>query len=462
METRIVLIGAGSAQFGFGTLGDIFKSKVLEGSHVVLHDINPIALRRVQEVAQAYVDEQELPFTLSATTSRPEALQGADFCISSIEVGDRFALWEQDWQVPLQYGIRQVYGENGGPGGLFHSLRIIPPILEICGDILDICPEAYVFNFSNPMSRICTTVIRKYPDLRFTGLCHEIGSLPRHLPRILDTPFDELKIVAGGLNHFSVLLECAYKETGQDAYPEIREKGPAYFRDLPTLRQISSVWEKIQKEHEQEGEQAVRDQTAMLKALASLETAHKWAERGLFREILEKFGYLPITTDSHFGEYIQWAHDAVDHQGILDFYYFYKKWTMAKKPEMGKEATGERIVPMIEGILTNSGQEELAVNIPNAGFIDNLPEWIAVEVPATVDKDGVHGIPLGRLPSGFAGLLLNQVAIHDMTAEAVLTGSREVVLQAMLVDPIVHSVRAAEQTLDTILELQQDYLGYIQ
>jgi alpha-galactosidase len=455
---RIVLIGAGSAQFGFGTLGDILKSEVLAGSHVVLHDINAEAMKRVFTVAQAYLDENELPFTLSATTSRPEALQGADFCISSIEVGDRFALWEMDWQIPLQYGIRQVYGENGGPGGLFHSLRIIPPILEICGDIVDICPEAYVFNFSNPMSRICTTVCRKYPDLRLIGLCHEIASIPRHLPRLLGVPFEKLQTKSGGLNHFSVLLECTYKDTGKDAYPDIREKAPAYFERLPTGRQVREL---VQEIWTKQGEQAARDRAAMLRAIELLEPDYLWYERGLFKVILEQFGYLPITTDSHFGEYIQWAHDVVDHRGILDFYRSYKEGTTSKKPEMGKEATGERMVPIIEGILTDSGQEEMAVNLPNAGYIDDLPEWIAVEVPATVDGDGVHGVPLGRLPSGFAGLLYNQVAIHDMTAEAVLTGSKEVVLQALLVDPIVHSYHAAEQTLDTILELQTPYLDYI-
>ena len=109
------------------------------------------------------------------------ALPGADFVLISIEVGDRFALWDMDWKIPQQYGISQVYGENGGPGGLFHSLRIIPPILEICQKIVDIAPDATVFNYSNPMSRICTTVHRKFPNLNFIGMCHEIASLERHL-----------------------------------------------------------------------------------------------------------------------------------------------------------------------------------------------------------------------------------------------------------------------------------------
>jgi alpha-galactosidase len=461
MASKIVLIGAGSAQFGFGTLGDIFRSKVLAGSEVVLHDINPEALQKVDQVAQQYIQEHQLPFTVSVTTSRPEALQGADFCVISIEVGNRFALWEQDWMVPMQYGIRQVYGENGGPGGLFHSLRIVPPILEICGDIQTICPDAYVFNFSNPMSRICTTVHRKYPGLRFVGLCHEIGSLPRHLPRMLGTSLSNLEIVAGGLNHFSVLLKLTYRDTGEDAYPDVRDKAPAYFEKLPDLRQVVEHIRELEERSVAEGEQVVRDQSALQKEIEQLVGTRAWAERGLFKEILAKFGYLPITTDSHFGEYIPWAHDVVDHQGILDFYTFYKEWTTAKEPKMGEAQTGERVVPIMEGILTDSGQRELAVNIPNEGLIDNLPAFLVVEVPATVDGDGVHGVKLGALPRGFAGLLYNQVAVHDLTAEAVLTGSRDVVLQALLVDPVVDKARAAEQLLDTMLELQKPYLEYI-
>ncbi len=443
---KIVLIGAGSAQFGMGTMGDIFQSKVLAGSHIVLHDINPTSLARVKEAGERFIAEHELPFTISATTSRAEALPGADFCIISIEVGDRFALWEQDWRVPQQFGIRQVYGENGGPGGLFHSLRIIPPILEICADIERLCPQAYVFNFSNPMSRICTTVHRKYPDLRFIGLCHEISSLAHHLPRILGVPYEKLFVRAGGLNHFSVLLEARYLDTDEDAYPDIRAKAPAYFENMPGLSDVVKYFKET-GHWPKPGEKVEKG-------------PEKWPERGLFKVILEKFGYLPITTDSHFGEYIQWAYEVVDHKGILDFFRFYKEWLAHETPKIELKLK-ERIVPIIEGIVTDSGYEEAAVNIPNDGLIADLPSWLVVEVPAKVDAQGIHGVPLGRLPHGFAGLLQNQVAVHDLTAEAVLQGSRELALQALLVDPIVDKVEAAEKLLDTMLELQKDYLGYI-
>ncbi|MBN1936191.1 MAG: alpha-glucosidase [Anaerolineae bacterium] len=450
MAKRIVLIGAGSVQFGCSTLGDIFQSKVLEGSHVVLHDINPVSLAKVEAVGQQFIKDNDLPFTLSATTSRPEALQGADFCVISIEVGSRFDLWEMDWRIPQQYGIRQVYGENGGPGGLFHSLRIIPPILDICGDVMKICPDAYVFNFSNPMSRICTTVHRKYPDLKLVGLCHEIGSLRHYLPIMLGVPYSNLHIRAGGLNHFSILLAANYRDSGEDAYSEIRAKSPAFFENMPGYRDIHAYVEKTGKI------------PTTWEEAKQIPVSKKWAERGLFRVLLEQFGYLPITTDSHLGEYVQWAYDAVDHEGILDFYTMYKHSCLdrVEEPKIELRLT-ERVIPIIEGILTNSGYEEEAVNLPNNGLIADLPDWIAVEVPAIVDKNGVHGVPLPNYPKAFLGLLQNQVAVHDMTAEAVLSGSRAVVLQALLVDPVVDKYVNVDQMVDVMIELQGRWLGYL-
>jgi alpha-galactosidase len=434
--SKIVLIGAGSAQFGFDTLGDIFQSRVLAGSSVVLHDIDRAALEKVHQTSRKFVEEKRLPFALSATSDRRVALQGADFCIISIEVGDRFALWEQDFNVPREFGIRQVYGENGGPGGLFHSLRIIPPILEICEDIRSICPQAHVFNYSNPMSRVCLAVKRRFPELNLVGLCHEIFSLKRHLPLMLNTPLENLHIRAGGLNHFSVLLEI--RMGGKDAYPQVRQKALDYFKDVPG------------------------DATLLSQLVGAGEVATRpWAERWLFAVMLEKFGVLPITIDSHFGEYLQWAHEVVDHQGIADFYSQYKRYSRQRRPGLELSFSEERAVPIMEGIRQDSGHEELAVNIENAGWIDNLPDDLVVEVPARVSKDGVTGLPLGELPRGIAGLLQNQVAVHELTVEAVLKKSRSAALQALLVDPVVDGVKAAEKTLERILELQKPWLGYL-
>ncbi|HCK00658.1 MAG TPA: alpha-glucosidase [Serratia grimesii] len=452
MATKIVLVGAGSAQFGYGTLGDIFQSKTLYGSEIVLHDINPAALAVTEKTARDFLAAEDLPFTVSATTDRKTALSGAEFVIISIEVGDRFALWDLDWQIPQQYGIQQVYGENGGPGGLFHSLRIIPPILDICSDVADICPNAWVFNYSNPMSRICTTVHRRFPQLNFVGMCHEIASLERYLPEMLGTTFENLSLRAAGLNHFSVLLEASYKDSGKDAYGDVRAKAPDYFSRLPGYSDILAYTRTHGKLVQTEGS-TERD------ALGGKDSAYPWADRTLFKEILEKFHHLPITSDSHFGEYIRWASEVSDHRGILDFYTFYRNYLGHVQPKIELKLK-ERVVPIMEGILTDAGYEESAVNIPNLGFIKQLPEFIAVEVPAIIDRKGVHGIKV-NMPAGIGGLLSNQIAIHDLTADAVIEGSRDLVIQALLVDSVNDKCRAIPELVDVMISRQGPWLDYL-
>lgn len=449
--SKIVLIGAGSAQFGYGTLGEVLSSQVLRDCELVLHDINAEALDRVLQAGLSFIDQHQLPCRLTASVDRKAALAGADFVVISIEVGHRFNLWDQDWHIPQQYGIRQVYGENGGPGGLFHSLRIIPPILAICEDVMAICPEAFVFNYSNPMSRICTTVARHLPDLKFVGLCHEIASLERHLPKMLGVKFEELVLQAAGLNHFSCLLEASYAD-GRDAYSDIRAKAHNYFASLPGSSDFLQQYLETGKKVDTEGAKKIDAGLAR--------SFREWVERGLFRFMLENFNLMPITTDSHFGEYLGWAHDVVDHRGILDFYRYYQSYLCTLEPHIELKVK-ERLVPIIEGIVGDVGFEESAVNIPNRGLIRELPASIAVEVPAIIDKNGARGISIAPLPRAYAGLLQNQVGVHEMTAEAVLMKSKKAVVQALLVDPVVDKAHGLSEMVDVMISLQRPWLDYL-
>ena len=435
---RIVLIGAGSTIFGLGVVGDIFKSKTLEGSTIVLHDINPEALNNTLKIANAYKEKLGKNISIEATTSRKKALQGASFCLISIEVGNRFDLWDQDWKMPLQYGIKQVYGENGGPGGLFHSLRIIPPILEICEDIQAICPDAYIFNYSNPMQRICHAVTSKFPNLNFIGLCHEIESMRRQLPTLMETELSNIEFRAGGLNHFSILLDAKYKNNGKDGYPSIRRNFRDYFKDL------------------------VNDHEGF--------KSDPGAERGVFFKIYEDFNYLPITTDSHLGEYVQWAYSVADHGGILHFYDSYKEKCLtffesdklySSFFDMDSQTFHERFVPIAEAIIEDQGLEEASVNIPNNGFIDCLPKDIVVEVPAIVDKNGIKGITLENYPKTFGSLLNLQSGVIQLTTQAVLEKSKHKAYLALLADPVVTSVNDAEKLLNNMITVQNKYLSYL-
>jgi alpha-galactosidase len=255
---------------------------------------------------------------------------------------------------------------------------------------------------------------------------------------MLDTPFSNLQIKAGGLNHFGILLEVRYKDTGRDAYPDIREKAKAYFDSVRASDEIS--FETVDKSF------------------------------ALITEILRIYNYLPYTHDSHFGEYIQWAWECADHPRIREFYEIYKLFCLQqagqleriveeKQPaNMWLTPSGEHAIPIIEGIITDSKHYELSVNLPNEGIIENLPQDLVVECPATVDKNGVHGVKLGEMPSGLVGLMRNQAAVQDLTVEAALTGSKQKALEALLADPAVDSLPGAEKMLDEILQLQGEYL----
>lgn len=427
-KEKIVLIGAGSLQFGLGAAGSVLNSKVLEGSTISLHDINANSLDMVYQACKAAIEEKKLEFNLESTTNRPEALKGATYIINSIEVPPRFELWDQDYEIPRKFGNKQVFGENGGPGGLFHCLRVIPPILDICEDVQKICPNALFMNFSNPMSRICLAIKRKFPSLKFVGLCHEYHHHELIVSRILETPLSNLEIKAGGLNHFGVFIDIKYKDSGKNAYPDIRKKGPSYLQSITTM------------------------------------DGHN-----IMIYILEKYGYMPYTTDSHYGEYIHWAWEIADMGGIKNFKdrYMasidYTSNRIAKLIQKGRGAKlvkpdDERAIPIIEEILTDSNYQEASVNLPNDGVIPNLPSDLVVECPAIVNKDGLHPVKLGEYPKGLAGLLRNQATVQDLVVEAVLSKSKEKALQALLADPIVDSYTQAEKILDEMLRIQSDFI----
>ena len=440
MGEKIVLIGAGSANFGLEAVSDIFKSLPLEGSEIMLHDTDQEALKETLAVGKKYKTEWGVNFSLNATSNRRDALKDATFVVISIEVSPRFGLWDEDWKYPQQFGFKQIYAENGGPGGLFHSLRIIPPILEICEDINQICPGAYVFNFSNPMQRICHAVTVKYPEMKFIGLCHAIAEMERDLPELMDTEFKNIEYRAGGLNHISILTEVRYKDSQRDAYPLIRDKATEYYKNYVI------DFEKMNEQSTSPG-----------------------AERGIFLKLFETYNYLPITTDSHLGEYLPWAHSIADHHAILHFYKSYKKncMTVYRSEEMHsfyfdkKRQSKERLVELMEAIVEDKNIEEAAVNILNNNFIKQIPNDIVVEVPAIVGKKGINGIKLDNYPDNFASILVNQVGTIRLTTEAVLEKSKSIAFQALLADPVVDDFNSAKSLLDTMLYFQNEHLGYL-
>ena len=449
---KIALVGAGSVQFGCGTLGDIFSSTALKGCEIALHDINPDSLGATLKTAREFAAAHSLSNPLTATTDRKEAFRGADFVISSIEVGNRFQLWDEDWKVPLQYGVTQVYGENGGPGGVFHALRIVPPVLDIVRDAMDICPDAYIFNFSNPMTAICTSVARAFPQAKFIGLCHEIGWLSRWLPRLLGMAEADIRFRAAGLNHFSCALEIADRRDGRDLYPDVRARAESFF---VRERGYSDLFDEYRATGRMDSFESFD------KGEAKGPSRFEWADRKLLKFMLENYGLLPITTDSHFGEYLAWAHDVVDHRGILDFYDLYKVMLSQQSRREIVLKVAERVVPIIEGIVGDLGFEEAAVNVPNNGLLTDLPPWIAVEVPALVGKAGIQGIAMPSAPKGYLALLREYCGVYDLIAEAAIHKRKDLAIQALLANPVVNKARGLGEMLDRMIDLQKPWLDYL-
>jgi alpha-galactosidase len=428
---KIVLIGAGSAQFGTDMLCDLFAARdELQGSTIVLVDINPDALDVMVQVARRLNEASGQPFCIEATTNRVEALPDAQFVIISIAV-KRNELWRLDFQIPLKHGVKQVLGENGGPGGIFHAMRNIPIILDICRDIERLCPDALVLNFTNPEGRICLAASR-YTGLQFVGLCHGIGMAQHAIGQALGLPADNIDPKAGGLNHFNWVLELRHASTGEDLYPA--------FKQVMAERGIQEA--RIGEYH---------------------------FEVKFCCHLMETFGYWPLPSDDHVGEYLSYAweycglggydFDAADRRAEESWKRL-RRWARGEEDldELLERRSGERAVPIITGVLGNTHQYELAVNVPNTGFIPNLPNWAIVEVPATVDASGVHGTSVGSLPEPIAAMCRTQIAVIDRLVEAGVRGDRNAALQALLLDPVVNAISQAEDILEEMLEVHKDYL----
>jgi alpha-galactosidase len=248
------------------------------------------------------------------------------------------------------------------------------------------------------------------------------------------------------------MIEARHKKTGDDLYPQVREKAEAFFLKEPGYSDMLDYYrEHGVFEHEEQFE----------KTKMQRQSKYEWADRRIVKFMLDNYGLLPITVDSHFGEYIAWAADIVDHRGILDFFDAYKIMLTKNVDYKINLHTSERVVPIIDGILTNSGYEEAAVNVLNNGLISNLPDWIVVEVPAIINAQGVQGMEIGALPKGYASLLRSYCGVYDLTAEAIIHKKKDYVIQALLANPIVTKARNVKELVERMIDQQSQWLAYL-
>ncbi len=454
-RTRIVVIGAGSASFGLANLGAILRTPELSGSELCLVDVNEAGLALITLLAQRINREWGVGFSLRSSTDRTAVLKDADFVVLSVAI-DRETCWEMDYEIARKHAIMH-YAENGGPGGLMHAARNIALIMPILRDIERLCPDALVLNFTNPVPRICSAAAR-FTRVRMVGICHQIFFgyfiVARVLARELgiDVPDDvkfrwwderndpyyqllqkegeeKLDLLAAGINHFTWMLAIREKGTGRDLYPLFHERYLSGNADFEPLT----------------------------------------------REMFRVFGTCPVPGDCHMVEYLPYTHTAS--RGTWEAYdiQMYPLRTAEKAREsmwrdieaMAKgespidhlrSAQTERAEILIASTLKNAHSYELAVNVPNKGYIQNLPQGAIVEVPAEVDASGVHGIGVGDLPAPAAEMCRRQIAVAEMAVEAAVRGDRELALRALALDPMIDDLRVARKLLDDYLAAEKAYL----
>ncbi|MHA1110161.1 MAG: family 4 glycosyl hydrolase [Promethearchaeota archaeon] len=434
MKQKIVLIGAGSSVFGPSMFSDLYLSK-LDGSTIVLVDIDAEKLEMIYDILCIENEQSGNKFVLERTTDRKDALRNATFVVSSVEP-KRFHFRWQDHAVPLKYGARSRMGECGGPGGFFHSARIIPIVMDILKDVDEICPNAYFINFSNPVARISLAAHRMYPHIKFVGLCHQIEFLNTYLPRMFDCTLEELKLTVTGLNHFGFLIGLEKWETEEDLMPEFNRRCLEYFE---------GKWDKF-----------AFDQFTF--------------------EIYRQFGYFPHPGDNHLCEYIQFADEFVLLEDLKEWIRlmeesgksidrkirrYHKKLKQGKSPKkslLNPKPSGEQAIPIIEAIVTGNKLYGSSVNIPNSGLVTNLPQDLVIETPAWIDGDGIHGIEIGDLPKNIAGLLRIEATIQDLCVEAILQKSKSLAINCLAMDTKVGSVDMAEKIFDDLYEQQKEFM----
>ena len=418
---KITFIGAGSTVFAKNLLGDILSYPELSHAEIYLQDIDEERLRSSAIVAQRVVEATNASATIRATTDRREALAGADYVITMIQVGGYKPSTVIDFEIPKKYGLRQTIADTLGIGGIMRGLRTIPVMLDICRDMEELCPDALLLNYVNPMSMLCWAIDRA-SSIKTVGLCHSVQHTAYELSVDLGIPVEEINYTVAGINHVAFYLN--FERNGQDLYPEI---------------------------------QRVVDEGRIP------------ATNRVRYEVFQKFGYFVTESSEHFSEYVPWfikrdRPDLIEQYNIpLDEYIRRCEAQIAGWNEQRIALEGgapleiQRSVEYGSSIIHSmeTGVPRVIYgNVANNGLIDNLPAGCCVEVPCLVDKNGIQPVKVGQIPPQLGALMRTNVNVQELTVEAALTGKREHIYHAALLDP--HT--AAELDMNQIVALVDDLI----
>ncbi|MFI5845791.1 alpha-glucosidase/alpha-galactosidase [Catenuloplanes sp. NPDC051500] len=413
MTTVIAFMGAGSVVFTRELLADILSyAELRDDVTLALHDIDPERLETAEAIARRTAEQLDAHPVITASLDRRAALDGAHFVINAIQVGG-YAATVRDFEIPAKYGLRQTIGDTAGIGGIFRALRTFPALDAIAADMAELCPDAWLLNYTNPMAMNVAYLGHRAPKLKVVGLCHSVFWTVHDLAELLGVPLDEVDYRAAGVNHQAWLLRFAHR--GESLYPRL----DALLENDPELR------------------------------------------RRVRMDMYARLGYFPTETSEHSSEYVPWYlhHDEeidrlripvgdyvqISADNVAEYEHTRDVLRAGEPLPLPERETAEYAPQVIHSIVTGTVRQ-IHANLPNKGMITNLPQGYAVEVPCVVDRLGVHPQFVGDLPAQLAAVNRGLVSVGELTVRAALDGDRRMVRQAAMVDPNT----AATLTVDAI------------
>jgi len=417
--TRIALVGAGSVVFTRNLLGDFLSYPELHDAEIVLHDIDPDRLATAERMARWTAGALGANPRVEAFLDRREALRGADFVVNTIQVGGARAT-RVDFEVPARYGLQYTINDTINVGGVFRALRTIPVVLGIVRDIEDVCPDARLLNYTNPMSMLIWAISER-SELPTVGLCHSVYWTVRALADDVGVPWEEVEADSAGVNHLAFILRIALR--GTDLYPAIAE--------------------------------AVRE--------------NRIPDDDLVRaELYRRLGYWPTESSEHHAEYNPWfigKGDSIERfhipigeylrrvdANLAEFAATKRRLDAGEPFEI--EQSGEYAAVIVHAITTGQ-PSRIVANVMNDGLIPNLAAGSCVEVPATVDGVGIHPTAAGPLPPQCAAYIHPAVDAQGLTVRAALDQDRDAIYHAVMQDPIVQT----RLTLDEAWRMTDDVIA---
>jgi alpha-galactosidase len=445
---KITFIGAGSVVFTRNLCNDILLTPALQESTISLMDIDPQRLTQAQEMVRTIVDRRGLKARVEATTDRRQAVTGADYVITTFQQGGLEA-YAQDIEIPRRYGVGQCVGDTLGPGGVFRALRTIPVLLELCREMDEVAGPALLLNYVNPMAANCWAIDRA-TGRPHVGLCHSVQGTSQMLARWIGVPYDEIIYKCAGINHQAFFLEFRRGQT--DLYPLIRQAVER--EEIEAVEPVRIDLMKYFGYFVTESSGHASEYVPYFRKTATMVEEVLAPRFKLEHNDWHSYGGAHWFDFGRTGGYLRHCFEREEESREV-----YEEMIAGQTP-LPTERTHEYGSRIIEAIETNR-PTSINGNVPNRGLIDNLPLGCCVEVPCLVDGNGIQPTHVGSLPPQLAALNRTNINVQELIVEAGLTGNREAVYHAVMLDPLTAAVCTLPQIramVDELLVVQRQWL----